>query len=57
MLYITHKPGLCIVMSEMHMWKLMAAWLNCDFVSCYTFPWLNVELSVHMVCGGNDRGE
>jgi len=45
------------VMSEMHMWKLMAAQLNCDIVSCYTFPWIKVELPVHMVCGGNDCGE
>ena len=44
-------------MSEMHMWKLMAAQLNCDIVSCYTFPWIKVELPVHMVCGGNDCGE
>jgi hypothetical protein len=44
------------MMFEMHTWELMAAQLKCD-VSCYPFPWINVELSVHMVCGGNDCGE
>lgn len=50
MLYITHKPGLCIMMFDMHMWKLVAAQLKCD-MSYYPFPWINVELSVHMVYG------
>jgi hypothetical protein len=44
------------MMFEMHMWKLIAAHLKCD-VSCYPFLWINVELSVHMVYGGNDCGE
>jgi hypothetical protein len=56
MLYITHKPGLFIMMFEMHLCKLMAARLKCD-VFCYPFLWINVELSVHMVYGGNDCGE
>jgi hypothetical protein len=46
MLYITHKPGHCIMMFEMHMWKLMAAQSKCDIVSCHTFPWINFELFI-----------
>lgn len=42
---------------EMRMWKLVAAQLNCDIVSCHPFPWISVELSVHMAYGGNDCGE
>jgi len=35
----------------MCMWKLMAKQTECNIVSCYTFPWVNIQLhSVSPVC-------
>jgi len=48
---VEHTCHNAVMFCEMHMWKLMAEQSECYIVSCYTFPWVNIQLfSVSVIC-------